>query len=69
MVGFDPEEKKKLSKGEHGMAGAISGGLTRFLCQPFDVIKIRFQVSLKLEESHSRNFGNDLRDYTVTHTN
>jgi solute carrier family 25 thiamine pyrophosphate transporter 19 len=47
MVGFDPEAKKKLSKGEYGVAGAISGALTRLLCQPFDVIKIRFQVSLK----------------------
>jgi hypothetical protein len=45
MIGFDPEAKKKLSKGEYGVAGAISGALTRLLCQPFDVIKIRFQVS------------------------
>ncbi|XP_021915014.1 mitochondrial thiamine pyrophosphate carrier-like isoform X4 [Zootermopsis nevadensis] len=43
MVGFDPEAKKKLSTVEHGTAGGISSALTRFLCQPLDVIKIRFQ--------------------------
>jgi solute carrier family 25 thiamine pyrophosphate transporter 19 len=52
MVGFDPEAKKKLSKGEHGAAGAISGALTRFLCQPLDVIKIRFQVNMKFVRNH-----------------
>jgi solute carrier family 25 thiamine pyrophosphate transporter 19 len=47
MVGFDPEAKKKLSRRECGTAGAVSGAVTRFLCQPLDVIKIRFQVGLK----------------------
>uniref|UniRef100_A0A023FGX9 Putative mitochondrial solute carrier protein n=1 Tax=Amblyomma cajennense TaxID=34607 RepID=A0A023FGX9_AMBCJ len=28
------------------VAGAISGFVTRFLCQPFDVVKIRFQLQL-----------------------
>jgi len=28
----------------HSAAGAFSGICTRFVCQPFDVIKIRFQV-------------------------
>lgn len=29
---------------DHAIAGAISGFLTRFTCQPLDVVKIRFQV-------------------------
>lgn len=30
---------------DYAIAGAASGFITRFLCQPLDVIKIRFQVS------------------------
>jgi hypothetical protein len=52
MVGFDPEAKKILSKEEYATAGAISGAATRFLCQPLDVIKIRFQVSPKVVRYH-----------------
>jgi hypothetical protein len=52
MVGFDPEAKKKLSRGEYGAAGAVSGTVTRFLCQPLDVIKIRFQVRPKFVRNH-----------------
>ena len=29
---------------EYAVAGAISGFVTRFACQPLDVVKIRFQV-------------------------
>lgn len=28
------------------LAGAVSGFMTRFICQPLDVIKIRFQVNI-----------------------
>jgi hypothetical protein len=56
MVGFDPEAKKKLSKGEYGTAGAVSGAVTRFLCQPLDVIKIRFQVGPKFARNHVYSF-------------
>lgn len=34
-----------VSNLDHAIAGAASGFITRFLCQPLDVIKIRFQVS------------------------
>lgn len=30
----------------HSTAGACSGAFTRFVSQPFDVLKIRFQVNL-----------------------
>jgi len=30
----------------HSTAGACSGAFTRLACQPFDVLKIRFQVNL-----------------------
>lgn len=32
------------SNKNHAIAGAISGFMTRLICQPLDVIKIRFQV-------------------------
>ncbi len=39
---------------ERGLAGAIGGCATRFFCQPFDVLKIRFQVSMTLYEMFVR---------------
>lgn len=32
---------------DHAIAGAASGFFTRFICQPLDVIKIRFQASYR----------------------
>ncbi|XP_076634974.1 mitochondrial thiamine pyrophosphate carrier [Colletes latitarsis] len=37
---------------DHAVAGAISGFITRFLCQPLDVIKIRFQLQVEPVSNH-----------------
>ena len=44
MVGYD-NKGRELNNTEYAIAGAASGFITRLLSQPFDVIKIRFQVS------------------------
>lgn len=31
-------------KGDHAVAGGVSGFVTRLIFQPLDVVKIRFQV-------------------------
>ncbi len=46
MVGFDPN-KKDLTNSQILIASTTSGFISRFLLQPIDVIKIRFQVRLK----------------------
>jgi hypothetical protein len=45
MVGYDPE-KKDLTNRQILIASATSGFISRFLLQPIDVIKIRFQVRI-----------------------
>lgn len=37
-------QQKRSFVGKEAVAGALSGGATRFICQPLDVLKIRFQV-------------------------
>uniref|UniRef100_A0A131Y9C8 Mitochondrial thiamine pyrophosphate carrier n=1 Tax=Ixodes ricinus TaxID=34613 RepID=A0A131Y9C8_IXORI len=45
--------KDSLTSVDHAIAGAISGFVTRFICQPFDVVKIRFQLQLEpIKSSH-----------------
>lgn len=39
------QKQYNLTSLEYGAAGAFSGIITRFLGQPLDVLKIRFQVS------------------------
>jgi len=43
MVGYDPHVSE-MPKFAHGLAGGMSGFLTRGVTQPLDVIKIRLQV-------------------------
>jgi len=57
MVGYDPSATQ-LTSTAHGVAGAVSGVLTRFSCQPLDVLKIRFQLQ---QEPVSRAAGSKYR--------
>ena len=43
MVGYDPK-KVNLTAQEQAFAGVTTSILSRFFVQPFDVVKIRFQV-------------------------
>jgi len=47
MVGYDPAVSE-MPKFAYGLAGGMSGFLTRAVTQPLDVIKIRLQVTLLL---------------------
>lgn len=44
-VGYKENQDDQLTPGDHAVAGAVSGMVTRALIQPLDVLKIRFQVN------------------------
>ncbi|XP_045212127.1 mitochondrial thiamine pyrophosphate carrier-like [Mercenaria mercenaria] len=45
MVGYNPE--LKLTERDYVIAGGISNGVARAVTQPFDVLKIRFQLQIE----------------------
>ncbi|XP_025830479.1 mitochondrial thiamine pyrophosphate carrier-like [Agrilus planipennis] len=52
MVNYEVVEEKKLTKNDFAIAGAFSGFMTRGLCQPLDVLKIRFQLQVEKIAHH-----------------
>lgn len=66
MIGYDEHgNAKKLSYIRTGMAGAASGCVTRFICQPLDVIKIVFQLQIE-PASHQKAKYRSIRHATMT---
>uniref|UniRef100_A0A5S6QR53 Mitochondrial thiamine pyrophosphate carrier n=1 Tax=Trichuris muris TaxID=70415 RepID=A0A5S6QR53_TRIMR len=63
MVGFNPTAQKneRLSALDHSIAGSVSGAITRAISQPFDVLKIRFQLQLEpIKRASERSKYRDL---------
>ncbi|XP_017795586.1 PREDICTED: mitochondrial thiamine pyrophosphate carrier-like [Habropoda laboriosa] len=44
---MDTSSKTANHNSEHAVAGAVSGFVTRCMCQPLDVVKIRFQLQVE----------------------
>ncbi|XP_060816091.1 mitochondrial thiamine pyrophosphate carrier-like [Bombus pascuorum] len=49
---MDTSSKGNSKNLEHAIAGGVSGFVTRFACQPFDVVKIRFQLQVEPIANH-----------------
>ncbi|CAK9814547.1 Mitochondrial thiamine pyrophosphate carrier [Anthophora plagiata] len=49
---MDTSSKTNNHNLEHAVAGAVSGFVTRFICQPLDVVKIRFQLQVEPINNH-----------------
>lgn len=48
LVGYDAKTvRSRLTPWDHSIAGALSGAVTRFFCQPLDVAKIRLQIQVE----------------------
>lgn len=57
LVGFDPETSgAKLTTSDRSTAGAVSSSLTRLICQPLDVAKIRLQLQVEDSRGKYRSF-------------
>ncbi|KAL7299801.1 hypothetical protein TKK_0007545 [Trichogramma kaykai] len=50
----------------HAIAGAASGCLTRFICQPLDVVKIRFQLQVEpIKKNSSSKYHSMLQTFRL----
>ena len=67
MVGYDPS-LTEMPKFAYGVAGGMSGFLTRSVTQPLDVLKIRLQVASLIFSSDASCYIFDwfLADPTAT---
>lgn len=60
---MDTSSKTTNHNLEHAVAGAVSGFVTRFICQPLDVVKIRFQVKTNIHAQITCNIMTMLCTY------
>lgn len=61
MVGYDPRAQEAApTPQEAAVAGSAAGMATRVLISPFDVIKIRFQVTVFQSLLHQQVVTDDL---------